>query len=154
MTDKEIKRLQELFGKTEELEAKIKRLQELADYRLKLLTKMPSERKGIMSVEAMKQALDALNTTDTHPLSSAEQYLKEIEAMEALEDAIADAEEVTADWEAIAADQALTIAMMKQREWVGLTDDEICEVAEIDGADAWLFGVARSIDAKLKEKNT
>ena len=46
-----------------------------------------------MSVEAMKQALDALNTTDTHPISSAEQYLKEIEAMEALEDAIADAEE-------------------------------------------------------------
>jgi hypothetical protein len=150
-----------------------------------------------MSVEAMKQALDALNNTDTHPLSSAEQYFKETQAMEALEDAIADAEEVTIDWEAVAADQALTIAMMKaekqqpvawtnkenlldlksgvcshmyakkeddddlplytappQRTWVGLTNDEICEVAEIDGADAWLFGIARSIEAKLREKNT
>jgi hypothetical protein len=41
-----------------------------------------------------------------------------------------------------------------KREWVGLSDDEICEVAEIDGADAWLFEVARAIEAKLKEKNT
>jgi hypothetical protein len=47
MTDKEIKRSQELFGKTEELEAEIKRLQELADYRLKLLTKMPSQWQGL-----------------------------------------------------------------------------------------------------------
>jgi hypothetical protein len=39
------------------------------------------------------------------------------------------------------------------KEWIGLTNDEICEVAEIDGADAWLFGVARAIEAKLKEKN-
>ena len=66
----------------------------------------------------MKQALDALNTTNTHPISSAEQYDKEIRAMEALEDAIADAEEVAVDWEAVAADQAMTIAMMRQREWV------------------------------------
>jgi hypothetical protein len=95
------------------------------------------------------------------------------------------------DWEAVAADQAMTIAMMKteqageqepvaymddkgyicnhttnperwiplytappQRQWTGLTDDEICEVVEIDGADAWLFRAARAIEAKLKEKNT
>jgi hypothetical protein len=38
---------QELFGKTEKLEAKIKRLQELADYRLRLLTKMPSQWVGL-----------------------------------------------------------------------------------------------------------
>ena len=47
MTDKEITRLQELSGKTEELEAEIKRLQELADYRLRLLTKMPSQWVGL-----------------------------------------------------------------------------------------------------------
>ena len=41
----------------------------------------------------------------------------------------------------------------RRREWVGLTDEEVCEVAEIDGADAWLFEVARAIEAKLKEKN-
>ena len=41
-----------------------------------------------MSIEAMKQALYALNTTDTHPISSAKQYFKETQAMEALQDAI------------------------------------------------------------------
>ena len=90
----EILRLQELTAKTSHMEYTILRLQELADYRLKLLTKMPSEKSSIMSIEAMKQALEALNTTDTHPISSAEQYDKEMRAMEALEDAIADAEEI------------------------------------------------------------
>ena len=105
-----------------------------------------------MSVEAMKQALDALNNTDTHPLSSAEQYFKETQAMEALEDAIADAEEVTIDWEAVAADQALTIAMLKQREWQGLTDDEVTELfCDYDGSQFPAF--VRAIEAKLKEKN-
>jgi hypothetical protein len=148
----EILRLQELFGKTEELESEIKRLQELADYRLKLLTKMPSESSSIISIEAMKKALDALNTTDTHPISLAEQYLKEIEAMEALEDAIADADEITIDWEAVAADQALTIAMMKQREWQGLTEEEITELfCDYDGSQFPAF--VRNIEAKLREKN-
>jgi len=41
-----------------------------------------------------------------------------------------------------------------EREWIGLTEDEICEAAEIDGADAWLFEIARNLEAKLKEKNT
>ena len=111
-----------------------------------------------MSVEAMKQALNALNTTNTHPISSHEQYDKEMWAMEALEDAIADAEEVTVDWEAVAADQAMTIAMMRQREWQGLTDDEIglewhyLHDDEGNSPDEWVF--ARAIEAKLKEKNT
>jgi hypothetical protein len=77
-----------------------------------------------MALEAMKQALDALNTTDTHPISSAEQYFKETQAMEALEDAIEDAEEVTVDWEAVAADQALTIAMMRSEKPVAWTNKE------------------------------
>jgi hypothetical protein len=46
-----------------------------------------------MSIEAMKLALDALSNTDTHPISSAEQYFKETQAIEALGDAIEDAEE-------------------------------------------------------------
>jgi hypothetical protein len=109
-----------------------------------------------MSVEAMKQALDALNNTDTHPLSSAEQYFKETQAMEALEDAIADAEEVTIDWEAVAADQALTIAMMKQREWVSLTDADIAHAmhGNVEGSNMLPYQFARAIEAKLKEKNT
>jgi asparagine synthetase A len=108
-----------------------------------------------MSVETMKQALDALNNTDTHPLSSAEQYFKEMNAMEALEDAIADADEVNVDWEAVAADQALTIAMLKQREWQGLTNDEITEIDQgLDARSYSMFAYTRAIEAKLKEKNT
>jgi hypothetical protein len=101
----------------------------------------------------MKQALDALNTTDTHPLSSAEQYDKEIRAMEWLEDALADTEEVTVDWEAVAADQAMTIAMMRQREWVGITDEEITELfCDYDGSQFPAF--VRAIETKLRERNT
>ena len=70
-------------------------------------------------IEVMKIALDALNNTDTHPISSAEQYFKETQAMEALEDAIKDAEEQ----KPICKDD-LQIEIGK-REWVGLTDEEI-----------------------------
>lgn len=41
-----------------------------------------------------------------------------------------------------------------QREWVGLTDSERLEAAEIDGADEWFWKVCKAIEAKLKEKNT
>jgi hypothetical protein len=40
-----------------------------------------------------------------------------------------------------------------QRQWVGLTDDEILEAAGIDGADTWVFETAYAIEAKLKQKN-
>ena len=46
----------------------------------------------------------------------------------------------------------------QQRPWVGLTDEEIKEIwlTGIDRGDDWLDvqGIARSIEAKLKEKNT
>jgi hypothetical protein len=59
------------------------------------------------------------------------------------------------DWEAVAADQALTIAMMKQREWVGLTDEEIAEGAKQVWVNKQAFESAVWwADAKLKEKNT
>jgi hypothetical protein len=45
-----------------------------------------------------------------------------------------------------------------QRTWVGLTDAEIKEIwlTGIDRGDDWLDvqGIARAIEAKLKEKNT
>ena len=41
-----------------------------------------------------------------------------------------------------------------QRTWVGLTDEERLEAAEIDGADEWFWKVCKAIEAKLKEKNT
>ncbi len=51
------------------------------------------------------------------------------------------------------------LAELQQREWVGLTDEEIAEIENeytvnhrIPAGCAWNF--ARSIEAKLKEKNT
>jgi hypothetical protein len=79
------------------------------------------------------------------------------------------------DWEAIAADQAMTIALMKteqwdtsdmahrpngltidddiqeyKKPWIGLTDEEI-----IDAFDPFLGNIekGRAIEAKLKERN-
>ena len=53
------------------------------------------------------------------------------------------------------ASEALRQALEQpEREWVGLTDEEILEAAGIDGADTWVFETAYAIEAKLKEKNT
>ena len=42
-----------------------------------------------------------------------------------------------------------------QREWVGLTDEEIDDLAEIHGLDFMSYSpFTRAIEAKLKEKNT
>jgi len=91
--------------------------------------------------------------------------------------AIEQAEKQDVDWEAVAADQAMTIAMMKseyvkfqdfvthlqklekqaceiiRREWVGLTDDEITELF-CNYDDSQFPKLARAIEAKLKDKNT
>lgn len=56
MTNKLGQQSQELSGKTERLEAEIKRLQELADYRLKLLTKMPDQWVGLTDEELNEHA--------------------------------------------------------------------------------------------------
>jgi ribosomal protein S27AE len=83
------------------------------------------------------------------------------------------------DWEAVAADQALTIAMMKteqaeeqndicprcgatvvnpykQREWLGLTDDEIRSICNESYVmlGAYVVDFIKAIEAKLKDKNT
>ena len=42
-----------------------------------------------------------------------------------------------------------------QREWVGLTNEEILEIDEsIDSSKYTLYAYTRAIEAKLKEKNT
>jgi hypothetical protein len=101
-----------------------------------------------MSVEAMKQALDALLNTGTHPISSAEQYFKETQAMEALEDAIKDAEEQ----KPICKDD-LQIEIGK-REWHYLTDDDIDTIVLPDSDTLFMRDLARIIEAKIKAKNT
>jgi hypothetical protein len=62
------------------------------------------------------------------------------------------------DWEAVAADQAMRIAMMKQREWQGLTYAEISEEADRlnlrDGTLNGAISFANVIAAKLRKKNT
>jgi hypothetical protein len=45
---------------------------------------------------------------------------------------------------------------MVRREWVGLTDEEIEELAKWADKHAapWHLGFARAVEAKLKEKNS
>ena len=100
-----------------------------------------------MSIEAMRQALEALDNAHADNW-----YDLNEGARTALIQAIEQAE---TDWEAVAADQAMTIAVMKQREWVGLTDDEITEIDQgLDARSYSMFAYTRAIEAKLKEKNT
>ena len=85
-----------------------------------------------MSIQAMKLALKALQNTRTHPLTDAEQYEIEMDAMEALDDAIDD-----------------------QSEWFGLTEEDIAEGQKQGWVDKQAFeSVAWWADEKLKEKNT
>jgi hypothetical protein len=62
------------------------------------------------------------------------------------------------DWEAVAADQAMTIAMLRleKKEWVGITKGEIEEIAKWADKNAapWYLEYAYAIERKLKEKNT
>lgn len=66
------------------------------------------------------------------------------------------------DFEAVAADQAMTIAMMKaeRNPWVGLTDAEIARVVSLAGfAPDWAEAniatqIVRVCQDMLKEKNT
>ena len=80
---------------------------------------------------------------------------KDVGAINALRQALAQPEQEPVDWEAVAADQAMTIAMMKienKKEWVGLTDEEAHELWEsTDSNDDW--ELMKRTEAKLKEKN-
>ena len=74
---------------------------------------------------------------------------------------LAQPEQEQVDWEAVSADQAMTIAMMKiesKRKWVGLTDNEIKEFKQLChlsglGYDSFIQRFAIGIETKLKEKN-
>ena len=51
-------------------------------------------------------------------------------------------------------DFARAILAAAQRQWVGLTDDELADIAMQSGAyDEQLLAFARAIEAKLKEKS-
>jgi hypothetical protein len=78
------------------------------------------------------------------------------EAITALQVALAQPEQEPIDWEVVAADQAMTIAMMKLEKrdsssWVGLTDaDKEVLLANLYES---VEGLITAIEAKLKDKN-
>jgi len=98
-----------------------------------------------MSIEAMKQALEALEWSwGGEPMGTLEQ-----EAMKALRQTIEEAEKRGQDIGGHMFDAARVAA---QREWVGLTKEEV---------NSWelphrptVFEFAQFVEAKLKEKNT
>ena len=51
---------------------------------------------------------------------------------------------------------ALRQALETDKQWVGLTEIEICDIEayELTSASSETFAFARAIEAKLKEKNT
>jgi hypothetical protein len=133
-----------------------------------------------MSIEVMRQALDALDCIHS-PL-----YVREIEkigeAMDALRDAIEQAAEPVA-WQVMVEDEAMKEFLIKDmahdwcvkqklsgspysywmrplyttppvvpRQWVGLTNKDIIEMWPQTSTVGW--DDIRLIEAKLKEKNT
>ena len=106
-----------------------------------------------MTIEAMKQELKAWDAYDggtlDHPMAA---------AMEALRAAIEQAER---DWSLLEATQEslrehmAEIQRLKQRQWVGLTNEEIEAVMQgsVEGERMLPYQFARAIEAKLKEKN-
>jgi hypothetical protein len=96
-----------------------------------------------MSIEAMKQALEALEFAGDLIAPITENCQCQIcLAHTALRQAIAEAED----------------AVAAEREWVGLTDEDIdlyaFDIGVTDNkAPAWLVTYARGIEAKLKENN-
>ena len=102
--------------------------------------------------KAAEQALEALRYTTDHLPAKTGVEREVDDAITALQVALAKPEQEPVDWEAVAADQAMTIAMMKienKKEWVGLTDQE--------RADCWSSSAVESainIEQALKDKNT
>ncbi len=117
--------------------------------------------------KAARMALEALEYYQIAGLATT----RVVDSITALRQAISDsvgrpaqqsAERVEpVDWEAVAADQAMTIAMMKaeRKPWVGLTDEEIARVVSLAGfAPDWAEAniatqIVRVCQDMLKEKN-
>jgi hypothetical protein len=120
-----------------------------------------------MSITAMKQALEALEAAAR---TRRPELIKQ--AITALRTAIEAAESSNCDspsWcnqyrkchrNVVGAPQLAncidTTPPAAPRQWIGLTEIEICdiEVDELPSASSETFSFARAIEAKLKEKNT
>jgi len=91
-----------------------------------------------MTIEAMKQAFEALDAYSWEQVNA---------ARAALRAAIEQAEKQV--------ECMCGICKLGKREWVGLTEIEICDIEadELTSASSETFSFARAIEAKLKEKN-
>jgi hypothetical protein len=91
-----------------------------------------------MSIEAMKQALEALDSDNPDI---------QLRAATTLRIAIEQAEKPV--------ECMCGVCKLGKREWVGLTEIEIGDIETADLlSDNWdIFSFARAIEAKLKEKN-
>ena len=120
-----------------------------------------------MSIEAMKQALEALedaNGMAYSEFSSENLYGEEITALRQAiaemekQEPVAFASHGVVNWIADKQFQheANLYTHPPKREWVGLTDEEIEHIEETTtcyGEESWLRNLTRNIEAKLKEKN-
>lgn len=112
--------------------------------------------------KAARMALEALEYYQVAGLATT-RVVKSITALrQALSDSVGQpAQHELVDWEAVAADQAMTIAMMKakRKPWAGLTDEDIHALMNeffykgMQPSGAHFANFARAIEAKLKEKN-
>jgi len=91
-----------------------------------------------MTIEAMKQAFEALDAYSWEQVNA---------ARAALRAAIEQAEKQV--------ECMCGICKLGKRQWVGLTEIEICDIEadELTSASSETFSFARAIEAKLKEKN-
>jgi len=105
-----------------------------------------------MSIETMKQALDALETHGAPLLNHEDAYSA---SLTALRQAIEEAEKQEPE---------LTIAYMsgffdgkKKREWVGLTDEEAMQtwegIIKYAPSEMRIKDFSKAVEAKLREKN-
>lgn len=115
-----------------------------------------------MSIEAMKQALELLR----HCVAGSQKLFDKREAtITALRAAIEQAEKpqrVCSGCDKTNTDDSMwavyCVDCWKQREWVGLTDDEVYDLADehlySGGKNYGIISFYKAIEAKLKEKNT
>ena len=99
--------------------------------------------------EALKLALEALenHTAIKHP----QQIHYRDKAITAIKEALAQEQEPVEDVVAYHSDGTRTVRISPKRTWVGLTDEEIMEIAFNFDVPSL---VVRTVEAKLKDLNT
>jgi hypothetical protein len=125
-----------------------------------------------VSIEAMKQALDALEEYGTHYARHEDDYIKAITALrqaieqaESLDKLVAENQRLGLyDDEQPTCQENRQVAKNATTEWVGLTDEEVHDafnfvefIKQISfdrDRPEWCENFAAYIEAKLKEKNT